>query len=62
MAELVYIETGDTTEWEHGMVLVSGLTLPMVAQESEYADLGIKLPGTFHRAAEFEAMGVYQGE
>ena len=58
VTELVYSETGDTTGWEHGMVLVSGLTLPMAAQESEYADLGIKLPGTFHRAAEFEAMGV----
>lgn len=62
VAELVYTETGDTTGWEHGMVLVSGLALPMAAQESDYADLGIKLPGTFHRAAEFEAMGVYQGE
>ena len=61
VAELVYIETGDTTGWEHGMVLVSGLALPMAAQESDYADLGIKLPGTFHRAAEFEAMGVYIG-
>ena len=58
VAELVYTETGDTTGWEHGMVLVSGLALPMAAQESDYADLGIKLPGTFHRAAEFEAMGV----
>ena len=61
VAELVYTETGDTTGWEHGMVLVSGLALPMAAQESDYADLGIKLPGTFHRAAEFEAMGVYIG-
>ena len=61
VTELVYIETGDTTGWEHGMVLVSGLTLPMWGRESEYADLGIKLPGTFHRAAEFEAMGVYIG-
>ena len=57
--EVLYIETGDTTGWEHGMVLVSGLTLPMWAQESDYASLGITLPGTFHRAAEFEAMGVY---
>lgn len=56
--EVLYIETGDTTGWEHGMVLVSGLTLPMWAQESDYASLGITLPATFHRAAEFEAMGV----
>ena len=62
VANLYYNETGDTTGWEHGMVLVSGLTLPMWARGSEYADLGIKLPGTFHRAAEFEAMGVYLGE
>lgn len=62
VANLYYNETGDTTGWEYGMVLVSGLTLPMWARESEYADLGIKLPGTFHRAAEFEAMGVYLGE
>ena len=61
VTEVFYDETGDTTGWEHGMVLVSGLTLPMWARESEYADLGIKLPGTFHRAAEFEAMGVYIG-
>jgi hypothetical protein len=58
VTELVYIETGDTTGWEHGMVRVSGLALPMWAQESDYASLGITLPGTFHRAAEFEAMGV----
>ena len=62
VVQLTYSETGDTTGWERGMVLVSGLTLPMWARESEYADLGIKLPGTFHRAAEFEAMGVYLGE
>ena len=58
VANLYYNETGDTTGWEHGMVLVSGLTLPMWAQESDYASLGITLPATFHRAAEFEAMGV----
>lgn len=61
VVELSYSET-DTTGWEHGMVLVSGLTPPMVAQEPDYASLGITLPGTFHRAAEFEAMGVYPGE
>ena len=61
VAELSYSET-DTTGWEHGMVQVSGLTLPVVAQEPDYASLGITLPGTFHRAAEFEAMGVYLGE
>ena len=60
--EVVYNETGDTTGWEHGMVLTSGLALPMAAQEPDYASLGITLPGTFHRAAELEAMGVYQGE
>ena len=61
VANLYYNETGDTTWWEHGMVLVSGLALPMAARESDYADLGIKLPGTFHRAAELKAMGVYIG-
>ena len=61
VAEAHYSETGDTTGWELGMVLVSRLALPMVAQESDYASLGITLPGTFHRAAEFEAMGVYIG-
>ena len=61
VAELSYSET-DTTRWEHGMVLASGVTLPMVAQESDYASMGITFPGTFHRAAEFEAMGVYLGE
>ena len=60
--EVFYSETGDTTGWEHGMVLVSGLTPPMVAQEPDYSSMGITLPGTFHRAAELEAMGVYQGE
>mgnify|MGYP000167925142 CR=1 FL=1 len=63
VAELVYFETGDTTGWDryHGMVLVSGLALPMAAQESDYASLGITLPGTFHRAAELGDMGVYIG-
>ena len=61
VAYLSYSET-DTTGWEHGMVLVSGLALPMVARESDYASMGITFPGTFHRAAELEAMGVYQGE
>lgn len=63
VVNLFYSETGDTTGWDryHGMVLVSGLALPIAAQESDYADLGITLPGTFHRAAEFEAMGVYTG-
>ena len=58
VAELVYSETGDTTGWEHGMVLTSKLDLPLRAEGSAYASLGITLPGTFHRAAEFEAMGV----
>ena len=62
VTNLFYRETDNTTRWEHGMVLVSGLTLPMVAQESDYASMGITLPGTFHRAAELEAMGVYFGE
>ena len=63
VTKVFYSEKGDTTWWDryHGMVLVSGLALPMVAQEPDYASLGIKLPGTFHRAAEFEAMGVYIG-
>ena len=61
VVNLFYSETGDTTGWEHGMVLVSGLALPMAARESDYASLGITLPGTFHRAAELEAMGVYIG-
>lgn len=58
VTNLYYSETGDTTGWEHGMVLVSGLALPMAARESAYASLGITLPATFHRAAELEAMGV----
>jgi len=56
--DLVYRENGNTTRWEHGLVLTSRLSLPMMAQESDYASMGITLPGTFHRAAEFEAMGV----
>ena len=58
VANLYYSETGDTTGWEHGMVLVSGLALPMAARDSAYESLGITLPATFHRAAELEAMGV----
>lgn len=62
VANLYYSETGDTTWWEHGMVLTSKLDLPLRAEGSAYASLGITLPATFHRAAEFEAMGVYLGE
>lgn len=62
VANLSYSETGNTTGWPHGMTLASGLTLPMTAQESDYASMGITFPGTFHRAAEFKAMGVYLGE
>ena len=62
VANLYYSETGDTTGWEHGMVLTSKLDLPLRAEGSAYASLGITLPATFHRAAEFEAMGVYLGE
>lgn len=60
-ANLYYTEKGNTTGWPDGMVLVSGLSLPMTAQEPDYASLGITLPGTFHRAAELGAMGVYIG-
>lgn len=56
--DLAYQENGNTTGWEHGLVLTSRLSLPMMAQESDYASMGITLPGTFHRAAEFKAMGV----
>ena len=59
---LSYAEEGNTTEWWKGVVLASGLTLPMDARGSDYASLGITLPGTFHRAAELEAMGVYLGD
>ena len=61
-ASLSYKENDSTAGRREGMILASDLTLPMDAQESEYADLGITLPGTFHRAAEFEAMGVYLGD
>lgn len=61
-ANLYYTEKGNTTGWPDGMVLVSGLSLPMTAQESDYASMGITFPWTFHRAAELEAMGVYIGE
>ena len=61
VASLFYNEKGNTAGWEHGMVLTSGLGLPLRAEESAYESLGITLPGTFHRAAELEDMGVYIG-
>lgn len=61
-AWLFYDEKGQTTKWEHGLVKTSGLDLPLRADESAYASLGITLPGTFHRAAELGDMGVYIGE
>ena len=60
MAHLFYNE-GDIAGWQHGMVLTSGLALPMTADGSSYTSLGITLPGTFHRAAELGDMGVYVG-
>ena len=60
MAHLFYNE-GDIAGWQHGMVLTSGLALPMRAEGSSYTSLGITLPGTFHRAAELGDMGVYIG-
>ena len=59
---LTYKEDGSSVPWPNGVVPTSGLRLPMQASESEYTSLGITLPGTFHRAAEFEAMGVYPGD
>lgn len=44
-----------------GMTSTSALGLPMVVRTSSYESLGITLPGTFHRKAELEAMGVYLG-
>lgn len=61
VASLFYNEKGNTAWWQHGMVLTSGLDLPLRAEESAYASLGITLPGTFHRAAELGDMGVYIG-
>lgn len=57
----LYNEKGNTAGWEHGMVLASKLDLPLRADKSAYASLGITLPGTFHRAAELGDMGVYIG-
>ena len=61
VASLFYNEKDNTAGWQHGMVLTSSLGLPLRAEESAYASLGITLPGTFHRAAELEDMGVYIG-
>ena len=61
VANLLYDEKGNTAGWEHGMVLTSKLDLPLSARESDYASLGITLPGTFHRASELGDMGVYIG-
>lgn len=58
---LFYNEEGRDTWWGQGLGLISDLSLPMQASESEYTSLGIKLPGTFHRAAELEAMVVNNG-
>lgn len=58
---LSYKENDSSVPWPNGVVPTSGLRLPMQASESEYTSLGIKLPGTFHRAAELEAMGVNSG-
>lgn len=59
---LTYDEKSGDGRWADGLVLTSKLGLPMTAEGTAYAGLGITLPGTFHRAAEFEAMGVYLGE
>ena len=61
VASLFYNEKGNTARWEHGMILTSKLSLPMRAYEADYASKGITLVGTFHRAAELGAMGVYIG-
>lgn len=45
----------------HGMTWTSDLGLPMDVRTSSYESLGITLPGTFHRKAELEAMGVRLG-
>lgn len=60
-AYLSYNEKDNTAGWEHGIVLTSKLDLPLRADESAYASLGITLPGTFHRASELGDMGVYVG-
>ncbi|MCV7529030.1 hypothetical protein M3D01_003965 [Micrococcus luteus] len=60
-AYLFYNEKDNTAGWEHGIVLTSNLDLPLRADESAYASLGITLPGTFHRASELGDMGVYIG-
>lgn len=60
-AYLSYNEKGNTAGWQHGMVLTSKLDLPLRAEGSAYASLGITLPGTFHRASELGDMGVYIG-
>lgn len=61
VGSLFYNEKGNTARWEHGMILTSKLSLPMRAYEADYASKGITLVGTFHRAAELGAMGVYIG-
>lgn len=60
-AYLLYNEKGNAAGWEHGIVRTSNLDLPLRADASAYASLGITLPGTFHRASELGAMGVYIG-
>lgn len=61
MANLSYYEEGNATWRGDGVVRISGWALPMDADETGYAALGITMPGTFHRAAELAAMGVYLG-
>ena len=53
--------SGDVYEWQHGLVRTANMRLPMHSGDMHYASLGIALPGTFHRAAELEGMGVYLG-
>lgn len=60
VAYLGYLAEG-VPSWRNGMVLTSGLGLPMDVRTSSYESLGITLPGTFHRAAGLEAMGVRLG-
>ena len=60
-----HCETGQTTAIARPTTDETGTNpppgSPMWARESDYASMGITFPATVHRAAEFEAMGVYIG-
>lgn len=61
--DVVYLEYKvEGQPWgNHGMTWTSELGLPIEVRPSSYESLGITLPGTFHRKAELESLGVYVG-